>query len=184
MKTTTINLYELSELSKEAKEKALDWGREFVTDHDWYAWLIEESADELAKRGYENADINFSGFYSQGDGASFSADATKALLAALPEGLKEYADDLTAKIERASSLYSHSRTMTCTIDCPDELNTKIGVELLALESVLINDARTLADKIFNQLRDEYEYLNSDECVAEMIEANEYTFLINGERFSA
>jgi len=36
-------------------------------------------------------------------------------------------------------------------------------------------------KLLNQLQSEYEYLTSDECVVEMLNANEYLFTEAGER---
>jgi hypothetical protein len=40
----------------------------------WHDTLLEEIADELSDEGFPDADIQYSGFYSQGDGASFTAD--------------------------------------------------------------------------------------------------------------
>lgn len=70
---------ELAELNKEGKiaqkavEKARAWLQEATTDHDWYSYVLELWEQALAQIGFEGAKINFSGFWSQGDGASFTA---------------------------------------------------------------------------------------------------------------
>lgn len=38
----------------------------------WYEPLIEDAVNELAENGFEDAEIAFTGFWSQGDGASFT----------------------------------------------------------------------------------------------------------------
>jgi hypothetical protein len=64
---------------QEAYEKALAWVQEGATDHEWWDTLTDEWKTTLDAIGFENADIRFSGFWSQGDGASFTSgiDATK-----------------------------------------------------------------------------------------------------------
>ena len=47
---------------------------------------------------------------------------------------------------------------------------------------LTKTLRAFADWIYLQLQNEYEYQNSDEQVAETIEANEYEFTVDGKRF--
>ena len=46
-------------------------------DEDWHEELIEEWVEKLAGLGFADADIRFSGFSSQGDGANFKADVER-----------------------------------------------------------------------------------------------------------
>lgn len=56
-----------------AKETARDWFREGCCDDSfWYEHIYEEWKAELESMGFGDPDINFSGFSSQGDGASFT----------------------------------------------------------------------------------------------------------------
>lgn len=56
-----------------AKERARDWFREgCCNDSYWYEHIYEEWQAELESMGFESPEINFSGFSSQGDGASFT----------------------------------------------------------------------------------------------------------------
>jgi hypothetical protein len=45
---------------------------------------------------------------------------------------------------------------------------------------VIDDAKSFADDIYRMLRDEYEYLCSEEVIAELCDANEYLFNKKGE----
>ena len=61
-------------LSPKAKERARDNHREGNLDYEWWDHIYEEWITELEEMGWRNPEINFSGFSSQGDGASFTAD--------------------------------------------------------------------------------------------------------------
>lgn len=70
---------ELLDLSKEGKasqkavERAKHWLQEAATDFDWYSCVLDFWEHALDQIGFENAEISFSGFWCQGDGASFTA---------------------------------------------------------------------------------------------------------------
>lgn len=54
-----------------------DRQHEIITNRmpdDWHDYLLEEIKGELVEYGFLGADISYSGWYSQGDGASFTAD--------------------------------------------------------------------------------------------------------------
>ena len=68
----TITVYKFDELEGRAKERAATKLRDWATDHDWYEFVYERAKEDGAKRGFEIEDIRFSGFWSQGDGASWT----------------------------------------------------------------------------------------------------------------
>jgi hypothetical protein len=82
-KTISKEIYsfkELIELEKEGKvsTRTLEHVREklqgWATDGSWwYESVYDTWKSALEQIGFENADISFSGFWSQGDGASFTA---------------------------------------------------------------------------------------------------------------
>jgi len=77
------------DLSDEAKERALSWWSEsFSGDDSWSESVIEDWKEHrLPEMGFgENAEIAFSGFWSQGDGASFTCTSFD---------LRKYAEYLT-----------------------------------------------------------------------------------------
>ncbi len=69
--------YSFNELSPEAQENALDNNRNINVDHDdWHDWIIDDFKEEmLEKFGFDVDDAQYTGFFSQGDGASFTGEA-------------------------------------------------------------------------------------------------------------
>lgn len=75
MRTMEVKVFEFKELSKEAKQHALEKLRDInVDDEYWYENVFEVWQEKLAEIGFDEAEIHFSGFCSQGDGACFDAD--------------------------------------------------------------------------------------------------------------
>lgn len=77
-KQITKTVYTLAELladksRQRAAERARNTLREVNTSDDWYDYTYDLWKAALGQIGFENADIQFSGFGSQGDGASFTA---------------------------------------------------------------------------------------------------------------
>lgn len=70
--TMEITVYKFNELEGRAKDVASEKLREWVTDHEWWECVYEGAKEDGAKRGFEIEDIRFSGFWSQGDGASWT----------------------------------------------------------------------------------------------------------------
>lgn len=62
------------QLDPDAQEAARDNYREGNLDYEWWDHIYEEWIAELEEMGWRNPEINFSGFSSQGDGASFTAN--------------------------------------------------------------------------------------------------------------
>lgn len=70
MKTINLNVYRIDELAGKAREYAIERvGREVIECYTWYDTNIDEWVERLAEYGFYGANIEFSGFYSQGDGA-------------------------------------------------------------------------------------------------------------------
>lgn len=90
----TITVYKFDELEGRAKERAATKLRDWATDHDWYENVYECAKEDGAKRGFEIEDIRFSGFWSQGDGASWtgSVDVKQFVewMLEQPEGTPEH----------------------------------------------------------------------------------------------
>lgn len=69
--TQTITAYKFSELDEKAKERARQWYCENL-DHEWWDSVYEGAKMDGEERGFFIEDIRFSGFWSQGDGASWT----------------------------------------------------------------------------------------------------------------
>lgn len=89
------------EVSFSAYEHARNLCADVNTDHDWWDCTVETWKNALAEIGFLDADIRFSGFWSQGDGASFTAsiDAEKiiSLFVAPPAPLDQISVDADEK---------------------------------------------------------------------------------------
>jgi hypothetical protein len=70
-----IREYSFEELSPEAKRNALDDLRDINVEYsDWHESVIEDFEGHLKEFGVGDVEVSYSGFYSQGDGASFTGD--------------------------------------------------------------------------------------------------------------
>jgi hypothetical protein len=66
--------YSFDELPKEAKEKAIEKNRDINIEYtEWYEPIIDNFEYAMEKLGLTDVEVEFTGFYSQGDGASFTA---------------------------------------------------------------------------------------------------------------
>ena len=189
MKTVSVDLYTFDELSDKAKERAREWFRVDYPDSDIFSEPVYNMAREaFAFFGVDASDIAFSGFWSQGDGASFTGEFRASLISPAADLAAEFPthktlhglharlttvghpDDSRVNITR-SGHYVHSHTMN--IDA-DEYSRDDERELLSI-------LRGLADWLYRLLESEYDYLVSDECVDESIISNGYHFTIDGKR---
>lgn len=198
MQTRTYNVYKFEELPVEAQAKALDKYRYFNVEDgfDWWDSIYESWRDKLKEEGYENVKIRFSGFNSQGDGASFTADVDLAkwlestnnilkwpyLYAQAKEG---YA---YATVSRSSyPHYVHSNMIDGNVSV-DNYSFGEGEETLLelvqkesseAEVFLTEHARGYSDDIYQDLQDTYDGLVSDEAVKDALIVNEYDFTQEG-----
>ncbi|MDF1719252.1 MAG: antitoxin of toxin-antitoxin stability system [Minwuia sp.] len=204
---TTV--FTFDELSGAAKERAREWYREGNLDYEWWDCTYDDFSTICKILGVElkahpvrlmgggtrqKPCIQFRGFWSQGDGASFEGRLTYAkgsvarIKAYAPKDaeLHDIAVRLNA-IQRRNFYqlyaiitqrghYCHENTMQFDVRRDD-------AEMTANAEDIITDAmRDLARWLYARLETEYEFLNSDGVVEESITANAYTFTCNGGRF--
>lgn len=208
-KTFTIETFDYDELDTAARAKACDWYRS-STDDDvyWSEHVIEDATEILQLFGVE-LDANgivWSGFCSQGDGASFTgtyAPDGKAHarvtdyapmdreLASIATGL-DHLHNVTAPIgyrltlTRRDSRYSHPYTVEIgQIDtfttAPDGTETEVDYEIPG--DAILTELRRIMTWIYRTLETQYEHEQSDETVSENIRANEYRFTKDGSRIT-
>jgi hypothetical protein len=191
MKTITINTYSYNELNEQAKAKARDWFREASAGDNHWADSVEEDFRQLATMcGFSVKDVRWSGFWSQGDGASFTG--AWSALAVNPKALKGYApkdEGLHEIVGGLATVARDHREATATLSIRDHHychpNT-IGFKLDDIcDGHAIDDfkgwTRALMNWLYRTLEKQYEYENSDECVAENIQLNDYAFTAEGSR---
>jgi len=207
---TTV--YRFDELSGVAQEKARAWYREGGFDYEWYDAVYEDFQRiveilgitlktrpiRLMGGGTRQVPlIMFTGFWSQGDGASYECtyayrkNAAREIRSYAPNDkcLHAIADGLQAIQHRnffqlhadvcQRGHYYHEYCMAIAVerDCPTYQDMTEGAEEAVIEAL-----RDLARWLYRQLEQEYEYLSSDEAVDETIIANDYKFTETGRRF--
>jgi hypothetical protein len=207
---TTV--YQLGELSVEAKEKARAWFRESMDTDDWYEFVYEDFEAICAILGVrlktrtvrlygggtrQKPCVYFRGFWSQGDGACFEAFYSHAkgtphkIRAHAPQDgeLHRIADTLQAVQKR--NFYqlhadaSHRGRYTheyCMAISVERDSTTCQDMTGDAEEAVTEGLRDLARWLYRQLEREYEYQTSDAVVDEAIIANGYTFTDSGRRF--
>ena len=187
MKTIQTQLFNFDELSEDAQKEALNANRDFLADDPhWDTVYIWECEDMLKEKGYSEIDIRYSGFSSQGDGASATAvvDLEK-WIAVDPENRSKFlpiADvDHVAKVVRASfPNYVHSNMIDGEVTLfGEDASNELQELACELEKAITVDIRALSDEIYKKLEDEYDFITSDECLTEYFIENERWFLENG-----
>lgn len=191
---TTVYLF--NELTDEkARQKALEWGRESILWPDWHEHILEDWKNEvLPNLGFENCEIRYSGFWSQGDGASFEGDVNFLkycdayglnIRPSVRKLIENGCVNVYASLERNSHHYYHENTVSLNYDI-DGLQYKkaprLEEYLCKICEGIKEDARAKMREIYRNLEKHYKYLTSDESVIEFLEVNEYTFDFNGEQF--
>jgi hypothetical protein len=188
MKKVEITLYQFKELSKEAQAKALETYRDINTDYEWYDYIFEEWKEKLKKLGYEDAEILFSGFGSQGDGACFTAEVylkhwlKKHKLEKKYKKLFQEADDVKITIKH-SWRYSYSSSTDVDYEWygdAERLTDKLEDNILEVIELIKEEREKLGDKIYKELDDTYYNLIGDEAIADTLEVNEYDFTDDGK----
>ena len=189
----TILVYSFDELSPQAQERAAGWWREGATDHGWWQFVLSDAraiGDILGFDIPERNGITFSGFWSQGDGAAFTAwyryspgwrsklrayAPLDAELVAIGERLQAAQRPFFYKLAARFSP-SDSRSYWTRSDC---VETDTGDAPQAVADEVDDISRDFAAWIYRRLESEYEYLTGDECMRESMKANGYTFDAGG-----
>lgn len=188
METRTYNVYKFEELSEEQQKKVIEKHRDINVDFQGYdETTLEDLKDELEKLGFSSPEISYSGFWSQGDGASFTCTdidilkflKEKKLVTKYRECKKDIEEgEISASIYRNTHHYSHENSCSISID---DYHAKASDKiLLELENELEKARLELCEKIYKRLESEYDYLTSDEVVKETLLCNDYDFTIYGK----
>ena len=159
----------------------------------WHEDIIENFCENAEKIGFNVTidDVQFSGFWSQGDGASFtgSIDILKylketrqltvyrPLVKAINNG---YVSD-TVVISRDSYHYSHENTCSADdIEVYEDISPKVEDLRIDLEYELEEKRKDLSIELYRDLEKTYNYLCSEEAIVETLVANEYEFDESGD----
>ena len=194
-----IKVYSFDELpSEEAREKACQQVGDNMTDRacwwsDVFDLFVERCKDYGMTIDVEN--IKFSGFGSQGDGASFTCDDIKMEKLLQSLGIK-MSDELKEKvvtyiydvnIVRTSYRAYHEQSVTIEVFIYEDALAEEEEETIEYIHNIADIIEFKAEKLKNDLcrqlysvlRQEYAYFYSEEYVSDLAYANKMLFLSDG-----
>jgi len=190
----TITLYSFSELSKEVQAKLI---RDYRDDESFVDFdfaerhILREIENEASSMGIQDFEFRYSGFYLQGDGASFTGTLTKELVVEILEqasNAKDWAEVYGNKLDevyvhRNSTMYVHHNSVEVDF-FHDGDDLEISLEdWRQLMSYFTDWKDNLCDKFYNRLLESYEAIISDENIALLLEDMGEVFLCNGQVLS-
>lgn len=188
MRQAIKEIFKFDELDESAKEKAREWYREGALDYDWWEFIYDDAKTIGALFGLDIDDIWFNGFYCQGSGSAFKGSynykkgGLKEVISYAPQDKELHAIVKALQDVQRRNFYQ----ATATISAYRDSSIRVGVEH---PTNIVQDADSIEEAledfnhwIFNRLEREYEWLMSDECVDEMIEANGYEFTEDGRHY--
>jgi len=132
---------------------------ELVEDHDWNEEVLAGFELGMEEMGWENVEVSYSGFYSQGDGASFTGDLTdgekKRAFVKEVLGMEKFPDVIidrvTFHIKRGDSRYVHENSVKMEIDDEERDYNDPSTEEVEIQSfldVVVNvNVDSMIDKI-------------------------------------
>lgn len=194
--TVCITAFKYEELDQDAKAKVGYWlnDNENPWEDDKDYWL-----EQLKELGYRDIDFAYSGFYSQGDGASIACKVDVAQFIKRNKMGKKYRrllywikreyDTHYVKIVRSTAMrYVHQymidadvSDLTHDLECIEQLesynrpNDPIYAEAQEVGEMVLEEVREWSMKIYKSLQDQWEYQFTDEFLIEGCEANGYLF---------
>ena len=206
MHTIEKTVFKFSELSDQAKERAREWWRQ---DQDFdLECTIDDAADvadlfglDIRKKTVrlmngktrQEPAVFWSGFWSQGDGASFegsytySKGALDAVKSYAPQDTKLHAIVQRLQKVQARNFYRLEADITQSGPYNHEMTMLFDVSRKDYQTVSVADGEELSDClrdfarwIYRELEAEYEYLSSDDVVDEILDVNGYEFDEDGE----
>lgn len=169
---------------------------------DWHEHIFEGYRQKLLDMGWHviEENMHYSGFWSQGDGASFTGyccNLEKFLLAIgctdenypFLRMLLRYGGGVSMALTQSTTHYYHENTVALDLEHDDfhrvlpsrdefrdiivgDWNDKLFDEMKMLEEDSISFLRGVMRDLYRDLEKEYEYLTTDEVVSEAIIAND------------
>jgi hypothetical protein len=185
----TINLYSFSELNPNAQQRVIDHARdndEYMMTQLWRdeeAFQIQQFTQLLENQGLDDALIEYTGFSSQGDGLSFTAEVTDLSLFLQSIGVtgtpllndEDLLENLMVYIERApGSHYCHENTCGIRIYGQENcLDPNAASELSSLIHANGEQWRTgLCRRFYRELEKAYDQSTSDEAIRVWLEGDD------------
>lgn len=175
MKKIIMTVYSFDELSDEAKQKAIETERhnELRLNYNWWDGVFDNFREQFKEIGIDNADFEF----SLGDYAKLTKGEIdmEKIIPKLRFKLEEYIKDYTSACiinGDATFDFDDYKEHPCIYDYYEKVVEQ-------LEKGLNDKIEELNKKLYKALQEEYEYLQSDDVIAEEFINNESLFYEDG-----
>lgn len=169
MKTITINLYEFSELTPQAQQKAIENLSDINVMNDWWASTYEDAKNIGLKITSFDLDRNR---HATGEFLLSAAEVAANIL-------KEHGEHCETYKTAEAFLSDYNPVFTDYTDEASENYESREVEG-KLQDIESDFLKSLLEDYSIMLQKECDYLQSEEAIKEAIEANEYTFTEDGK----
>lgn len=174
MREITVRLYQFDELSEEAKEKALEEMRSISVNHEWWEFTYEDAkAIGLKITGFD-LDRNR---HAKGELLESATKVADLIIKNHGKDCNTHKLAIQFWADWDALVEKHSDGVNTTV-VAEENEYDFDGEADELEKEFESN---LLERYSWMLQQEYEYLTSDEAVAETIRANEYEFTEEGKR---
>jgi len=192
MKTIEVKIFEFSELSPEAQQKAIKNEMKYWYENLTLDTFNDDATEQIKDAGFINPVLSYSLSCSQGDGLSFKADKYGKLVDLFIQVLgpgkertaKLLADSCAQVFKGNTGHYSYAQKNQVDLyldECTNVTDTKnidecIAEVLTLLEDIYMNLCKKLEDQGYREI----EYLTSEECARENLECNNFEFTEDGK----
>jgi len=163
MRIKEVKLYKFSELSNEAKDKAIEKLWDINVEFDWWNFTYEDAE----QAGLKITGFDFDRGYCNGNFITNAEFSAKKIIEDHGENCETYktAKQYLTELSTAKGIHSIA-------DMPDEEFEHDDLDNEFLKS-LLEDYRII-------LKQEYEFQTSKDAIIETIEANDYEFTEDGK----
>lgn len=193
---------EIAKIPQPIIDKLVEKFHDFNVDHDWWDSTYDAFTHDMKAIGIDVDKMYFSGFWSQGDGACFEGSVNDWELMLKSIGytdpvLVAFAHDNWTFTSTQSGRYYHSGSMhfsdplegtgeteewLISVYGPeqddDDLRNHVWAAKLTqfdfeqIHNELCEAFKSHADELYKMLEQEYEFLTSEECILESLNAND------------
>ena len=187
-------------------DKMLEKHRHINVEHDWYDYEYQSFREDMKAKGIDVVRMYFSGFWLQGDGACFEGGFDDVRLF-IDSHFKDTDYPMIRKLldeggsvvincnhsghychENCTSFSFDADTLENVMSIPTEfheqvvasMDEKLSMEVGEFETASIEIFKSHMRDLYRRLEAEYDYLTSDEAVAEAVIANDLNDEDEGE----
>ena len=187
-------------------DKMLEKHRHINVEHDWYDYEYQSFREDMKAKGIDVVRMYFSGFWLQGDGACFEGGFDDVRLF-IDSHFKDTDYPMIRKLldeggsvvincnhsghychENCTSFSFDADTLENVMSIPtdfhqqvvESMDEKLSMEVGEFETASIEIFKSHMRDLYRRLEAEYDYLTSDEAVAEAVIANDLNDEDEGE----